>query len=160
MNRVDFFNMLDTKFTTISSRVASGQEFYVIVANAQLSTLTALEINGIRYSTPNYQANAQKFLNGGGGLLPTFTLDAGNPLSQFALAFRADAITSGGLIATQTGCVRANDAGASGEYRDGALTIQILDAATASLDGATGAASTGLLWESTVFWHKDGVDCY
>ena len=72
--------------------------------------------------------------------------------------------------------MKSNVPGLLGEYRNGALMIQALDASdvsggfvlnAASEEYATGStavhstlgyATTGLLWETTVFWHWDGPD--
>ncbi|MFB3106016.1 MAG: hypothetical protein ACE1ZA_14010, partial [Pseudomonadales bacterium] len=81
------------------------------------------------------------------------------------------------LLPTKTGCVKGNVPGLAGEYRNGALMIQALDASdvkagfvfdatneqyvanSAALHSPHGYATKGLLWESTVFWHWDG-GCY
>ncbi|MEQ1877660.1 MAG: hypothetical protein ABL958_13530 [Bdellovibrionia bacterium] len=152
---VDFFNLLDGGFTEISSKVSAGQEFIIIVANAQLSTGTYLEINGSTTRSTVYQTRVDDYR--AGAPLTKYTLAT---LTSFKLKFDANAITGGGLIPTQTSCVVGNDAGAKGEYRNGALTIQILDAATAQLSPTTKTATAGLLWEATVFWHKQGAGCY
>jgi hypothetical protein len=98
-------------------------------------------------------------------------------LLSLKLSFDAFAIISGDLVPTVTGCVKNNTPGALGEYRNGALMIQALDASAVSggfvfdaptdryVAGSTaihsplGYATDGLLWESTVFWHWDGA-CY
>ena len=67
--------------------------------------------------------------------------------------------------------MKSNDPGAHGEWRNGALTIQAVavDASGAdtfttdtsiSAGGVQGGATSGLLWESTVFWHWNGHACY
>ncbi|HEX4923329.1 MAG TPA: hypothetical protein VFV50_04555 [Bdellovibrionales bacterium] len=154
----DFFNLNGDGFTKITDRVGATQAFYVIVANAQLSPGAVLEINGVDYPVVDYQ---NKILAGGLGPR-TFTLGGPNQLTSLKIKFRADALTTNGLIATQTSCVVSNDPGANGEYRNGALIVQILDAATAKLDTATKTAAVdgGLLWEATLFWHKSGAPCY
>jgi hypothetical protein len=97
-------------------------------------------------------------------------------LDSLKLSFDAFAILSGDIVPTETACVIANDPGALGEYRNGALMIQALDgtdtgdfvfnAATAqyetsstAIHAAHGYATDGLFWESTVFWHWD-EGCY
>jgi hypothetical protein len=153
VNFVDFLNMA-SGFTRIRDRVSSTQRFYIIVANAQLSPGGVLEINGTDYPVTSYQQKVSNFRN----LLPTYSL---SELASFKIHFDRNAITQGGLVGTITSCVRSNQAGANGEYRDGALTVQILEANTAAINPATGtaAAQGGFLWEATIFWHHDG-DCY
>jgi hypothetical protein len=72
---------------------------------------------------------------------------------------------------TSTGCVRDNELGPHREWRNGALTLQAVeldeeDASDAfstdlalSAGGVHGVATSGLIWESTIFWHWDGP-CY
>lgn len=159
VNYVDFFNLLDSGFTKISDKVGSTQKFIIIVANAQLSPGAILEINGTKYPVVDYQKLVENFRTGTAPLTE-FTLAGSNPLASLKMKFKADALSSGGLIPTQTGCVVKNDSGATGEYRNGALVIQILDSSTATIDPSTKVASRGLLWEATVFWHKEGAGCY
>ncbi len=82
-------------------------------------------------------------------------------LSSLKVIFPKDVIAQGGLIGTETGCVRKNDPGKLGEYRNGAMVIQLLDAAKAKIDPMTKVATSdgGLLWEATVFYHWGG-GCY
>jgi hypothetical protein len=161
VNHVDFFNLLDSGFTKISDNVGPTQSFVIIVANAQLSPGAILEINGTDYTVVDYQKKVEDFRNGA-QTLTAFSLISANPLSSLKMKFKADALKSGGLIPTQTGCVVKNDPGANGEYRNGALTIQILDSAVAKIDAVTKTAAVngGLLWEATIFWHKSGAGCY
>ena len=53
-------------------------------------------------------------------------------LTSLTLGFDVFAILNGGLLPTKTGCVKGNVAGAKGEYRNGALMIQALDASDVS----------------------------
>jgi hypothetical protein len=159
------------------------------VANNDLSPGGVLEINGSSISVGAYRGLLDRYLSGTLGPGETFPLYKRQPptvseaangvvqLSSFKLSFDAFAIISGDIIPTVTGCVRGNDQGALGEYRNGALMIQALDASDVSggfvFDAATqryiagstqlhstlGYAMDGLLWESTVFWHWDGP-CY
>ncbi|MDB2426098.1 hypothetical protein N9W41_00985 [bacterium] len=159
-NKVDFFDMIDGKLVEINEAISDGnKEFYIIVANADLSTGGVLAINDKVINVKTYQDNflasdsayTKYSLNGS---------DSSTKLSHFSISFSADALLKGGLMATETKCVRANDAGKLGEYRNGALTIQVVDAANFDgLNPDTLSASSGLLWEATLFWHKDGK-CY
>jgi hypothetical protein len=83
-------------------------------------------------------------------------------LDSLALTFDRNAIPDGGLIGTETECVRSNEPGVGGTWRNGALTVQAVDPATVATDlsssagGVHGVATAGLLWEMTVFWHWNG----
>ncbi|MEQ1877490.1 MAG: hypothetical protein ABL958_12660 [Bdellovibrionia bacterium] len=160
VNYVDFFNLLDAGFTKISSNIGPTESFIIIVANAQLSPGAIIEINGTSYPVVDYQKKVEDFRSGAASALTVFTLNSANSLTSLKLKFKADALKSGGLIPTQTGCVVKNDPGINGEYRNGALIVQILNAANARIDATTKTAVSGLLWESTVFWHKEGAGCY
>ena len=91
----------------------------------------------------------------------TFSLSgqgADYPLNALKIFFEQDAISKGKLITSSTSCVKENVPGPSGAYRNGALTIQILDAFDYSLKKSTGLSSgnNGFLWEMTVFSHQGG----
>ena len=64
-------------------------------------------------------------------------------LTSFKMKFASNAITLGGLHPTATGCVKGNTPSPNGEYRNGALTTQLLDAS--GLGFSDGAADPGSL---------------
>jgi hypothetical protein len=169
--------------------VQSNSLFILTVANTAMSPGGVLEINGASIGVEKYHALVKRFLSG--TLLPgeTFPVYKMTPptnaetaagiqrLTSLKMSFDAFAIISGDLIPTNTSCVRGNTAGALGEYRNGALLVQALDAEdisdgyvldpvkkeyeadSNSVHATLGYATDGLLWESTVFWHWDGP-CY
>lgn len=195
LTTVDFFALPDGDGNPLheindnANAVGNDELFLLTVANSELSPGGVLEINGTSLSVVNYHGLLNRYLSGGmaaGESFPVYKLGVPTPaqaasgvvqLISLKLSFDAFAILSGDLIPTETGCVRGNDAGAKGEYRNGALMIQALDASNISagfkLDvptqryvaGSTaihavhGYATDNLLWESTIFWHwKEG--CY
>ncbi len=99
--------------------------------------------------------------------LPTYSLDGSDntiKLEKLGIYFSEDAIVNGGIIPTETKYVKSNELGANGEWRNGALTIQAIlvnDDGTVgfttdtsySNGGVQGVATSGLLYESTIFWH-------
>jgi hypothetical protein len=105
--------------------------------------------------------------------LPIYSLsgvDGTTALSEFGVYFHDLSIPLGDLHPSETGCVKDNDAGAAGEWRNGALTLQAVAVTSDGADdfttdtslsagGAQGVATSGLLWEATVFWHWSGP-CY
>ncbi len=165
-NTMNFFGLADPKFGEIQELIPDPQQrFVLIVSNAELSKSGMLQINNNVLNVLDYQ-NASRSKLQSGGSLQVFTLGvpqvAGDQqLSSFKLAFPVDAIASGGIIPTATGCVRKNEPGAKGEYRNGALVVQAVRADAVDLDPSLGVArsSSDLLWEATVFWHWDGA-CY
>jgi hypothetical protein len=156
VNSVDFYNLLQKDFTKITDRVAAGQEFIVIVANADLSPGAVLEFNGEAKPVVAYQQRVDNFIKGDSLALATYTLET---LKSFKLKFATNNLGDGILVPTETKCVRQNNASARGEYRNGALTIQILEKSSAQIDGQLRVAKPngGLLWEATVFWHRDST---
>lgn len=163
--QVDFFAMEEKKLGEIQDQIPGDNQFYLIVANAQLSPGAILEINGQSISVVAYQQKVDAFLKGDSGALVTYSLDglAGTTrLTSFRLLFQNDALSKGGLVPTQTGCVRNNDPGKNGEYRNGALTIQAVNTAGFIINPETWTASLDaeMLWEATVFWHKEKAGCY
>jgi len=78
---------------------------------------------------------------------------------KFQVVFSATIPVSSQLIGTTTELVRSNALGPQGTYRAGALTIQCIDDTGALIDAALGVikvGSPGLLWEATVFYHREG----
>ena len=72
---------------------------------------------------------------------------------------------------TETHCVRHNQLGPQGEWRNGALTIQAVAVdgngendfsldTNLSNGGVQGGATSGLLWEANIFWHWHERSCY
>lgn len=128
-----------------------NRRFIINVANAGLSPGAILEINGVDFPIIEWQAKVKRFLTNTlrpGEYFPVFKLseptaaEAANRilrLTSFKMKFASNALTVGGLHPTATGCVRGNDPSPNGEYRNGALTTQLLDAS--GLGYADGAAS-------------------
>ncbi|WP_141734970.1 hypothetical protein [Oligoflexus tunisiensis] len=152
---VDFFNLLDANFVEPAEAISPDQTFKIIVANAQLSPGARLAINGQSFAATDWQKRSQS------GDLPLFSLSgvAGTQkLESLALTFDPQKPISAQLIPTVTDLVRKNAPGPGQTYRAGALTIQIIDAKTGQIDPTLGVArigETGMLWESTLFWHKN-----
>lgn len=163
--------------------------FILTVANTELSPGGVLEINSTSMSVRDYKAAVDRYLSDTlrpGEKFPIYKFSAPNAIETAAgvqrlislkLSFDSYAILSGDLIPTRTNCVKDNNAGANGEYRNGALMLQALDASniaagftlnevtheyvggSSSVHSLQGYATDGLFWESTVFWHWSG-DCY
>jgi len=175
---VDYFGLAEPPQLEINQEISNpSQRFKIIIGNAQLSPGGVLEINGTNISVTAYQATPVADL-------PIYVLGTPGPgetqLTSLKMSFDVNAILNGDLIATETGCVKANAPGAHSEYRNGALTIQAIDADNHQIDTAvfnvqgnlvsgTGLAKqmgslpntdSGLLWESTLFWHWEGGFCY
>jgi hypothetical protein len=164
----DFFRLPDSAFQNIGEAITDPKHrFILIVSNAELSPGGVLEINGAKVGVLDYQKVIRSDFEAA-HVPQVYTL--GTPqtsgdlqLKSLSVNFAVDVIPKGGLIPTQTGCVRRNDPGANGEYRNGALLLQALDAASYQIDTVTNSAKIsrgGLLWEATVFWHRPDGICY
>jgi hypothetical protein len=172
---IDYFALLSDKLTNISDAIEPSPHFKLIVVNADLSDGGRLTINGTYdaldrsswVAVDDYDDTVLADLK-------VFSLDGSGSTTQLTalrLSFHELGILTGGLINTETGCVRDNDPGAAGEWRNGALTVQAVAVNTDGTDafttdtaisggGVQGGATSGLLWESNVFWHWKGGDCY
>jgi len=192
VNYMDFKNVGGDKLHEIdqpAKGIAPNTLFILTVGNTELSPGGVLEVNSTSMSVRDYHAAVNRYLTGtlySEEVFPIYKTgkpsateaDAGvQELISLKLSFDAYAILSGDLIPTVTGCVKDNHAGGNGEYRNGALMLQALDASdiaagftydedldqytsgSTSLNGTHGYATSGLFWESTLFWHWDG-DCY
>ncbi len=196
LTTIDYFALPDGSgnplFEITANKNAVGPSvivFMLTVANDNLSPGGVLEINGSSISVGAYRALLNRYLSGtlaAGEDFPHFkmvppttaeSLAGVKQLTSLKLSFDTYAILNGDLLPTKTGCVRSNTAGPDGEYRNGALLLQALDASDVSdgfefdaSDGVYEADSTeihwpmgyateGLLWESTVFWHWSG-ECF
>jgi hypothetical protein len=152
---VDFFQLLDGKFVEPAEVLSPEQGFKIIVANAALSPGARLSINGQSYSVLDWQKRTES------GDLPVFSLSgvAGTQkLESLTLTFDPQKPISSQLIPSVTDLVRRNAPGPGQSYRAGALTIQMIDAKSGQIDPNLGVAmigAPGMLWESTVFWHRD-----
>lgn len=166
-----FFNFASSNLRNLQQVVPAGTKFKIIVANANLSPGGRLVINNTYDpSHPPTWQKVKNYSNASLDSLPVYSLE-GLPgttrLREFGLYFDLSAIGSGDIIPTSTGQVRSNVPGRFGEWRNGALTIQVVrvnadgsDAFTTdpalSSGGKQGVATSGLLWESTFFYHSKG----
>ena len=166
-----FFAFKNSKLNNIPLHVADGVKFKIIVANGDLSPGGRLVVNNTYNS-----ANSATYIpvatydNTALSALPIYSLNgiAGTTkLTQLGLYFDTNVISSGNLLNTVTGHVRRNNPGLYGEWRNGALTIQLVVVNPNGSDGfktdlsisgggVQGVATSGLLWETTWFWHGQG----
>jgi hypothetical protein len=165
---VDFFNILNrsgtsvkgTKFDQLQATLTSSQRFYLIVVNAPLNPGGVLDINGTPVRATSYQNLTQQIISSG-VMPPAYTLGApltaGDlQLNSMKMSFDSNTPADHLLVPTApNNCVFTNIKGPKGEYRDGALVVQAVDAASIKLDPLTGAATAngGLLWEGIIYNH-------
>ena len=140
---------------SVQADTADKGDFKLIIANAELSPRIDIIVNGVRQNVRDY---GQRSLED----LPTFN---STTLTELRLAVSEDSFDDAELHRTISQCARANIAGANGEWRNGALTVQALSTTTGIIDstipaaGGQGVASSGMLHEIFMFWHA-GSYCY
>ncbi len=192
LTTIDLFNLPDGNGSPLheindnQNAVGPSQLFMLTVANQELSPGGVLDINGTSIGVVDYRSLLDRYLTGTlgpGEVFPQYKLVPPTPAETLAgvqqlfslkLSFDAFAIIAGDLLPTNTGDVKANTPGALGEYRNGALMIQALDASdvgggfvydavteryvagSTAIHSPHGYATDGLVWEATVFWHWDG----
>ncbi len=168
---VDYFGFLEAKLHEINEDISLLlQKFKLIVVNADKSPGGRLVINQA-YNENNISSytSVTSYDNTAIGSLPIYTLGTSGTatkLDQLGIYFDVNAILNRELIPTQTGCVRDNILSSDGEWRNGALTLWAVkvnddgsDAFTLDRDPSNGnitGITSGLLWESTLFWHWEG----
>ena len=166
----DFFNLQGGKLRNVTQNVLPGTKFKIIVANGNLSTGARIVINQVyNPSNPATFTNVTDYDNTPVSSLPVYTLNGvgGTALTSFGIYINPATSASGGLIQGNTGHVKNNTPGIYGEWRNGALTLQVVLVnsdgsdgfsvnASFSNGGVQGVATTGLLWEATLFHHGSG----
>jgi len=167
---IDAFAFLDGGLHAITEDITDvDTPFVLVIGNPDLSPRVRISINATYDETdPSTYGSVGAYANVPLADLATYSL-SGAPgttkLTSLQLNVDPTAIAVDGLQPTVTGCVRANDPGPDGEWRNGAITLQavaIADDGTIATDpsmsagGVQGVATANLLWEVTLFWHWDG----
>ncbi len=164
---IDYFD-IQGDLDDLDTIVGSSQLFHIIVANAALSDGAVLEINGVRHTVVEYEKLVADHV-AGGDPLRTYMLgdpseaqvDAGvRKLTSLSLTYDVNALLVGGVMPTDSACVLANDYGPNGEYRNGALLVQAVDANTGTIHATLNHATANLLWEASQYWHWGSSLCY
>ncbi len=139
----DYFDVLNGAPSVNSPEIginASSQKLLAFIANADLSIGGQIIIGNKIWNAVEYQKMIQKQLmawDGSSDLLDefgdplAFTLDEINlsagGTGTLRLNFLSTAILTGGLIPTQTGCVKSGPNITNGHWRNGALTLHVVD---------------------------------
>lgn len=172
LTAIDFFAIPASNQIEINEAITdSGQRFKLTVVNGDLSPGMRVII---QYTDQNgvsrlIDKTVDEYDDSATGGLITFTLGgAGNTarLDGLSIEMGQDVIYQAGVIPTNTGDVKGNTLGKNNEWRNGALTVQAVAVAANGSDafttddslssGGHGAATSGLLWEATLFWHWPG----
>jgi hypothetical protein len=177
--------------------IPDTKKMVAILANADFSQGGNLTIGSKTWSVLHYQEMVQSALASWDGVdLATLQDENGDPLAfslddleasqMLRITFNSLTIQQGGLHPTQTGCVKNSLDITNGRWRNGALTMHLLDASLLKAGGAANniyvaqnpddlipgmvggglhanpSNSSGFLWESTLFWHFEEYStlCY
>lgn len=166
---VDYFNAQGSSFSGVNDELSGGQRFKIIVANGDLSPSARISINQTYdEGDPSTYLLVTDYDDTATDDLTVFSLDgtAGTiQLTSLSIMFTETSIAEAGFLPSETGAVRDNTAGPDGEWRNGALTLQLVEVndsgdnfttdPSLSSGGVQGVATSGLLYESTIFWHWD-----
>ena len=188
---VNFLNASDPAYN-LGSKLANGVAFKVLVMNQYLNPAAKLTVGGAAYASVKDYGGQATTTDPAVLLAAQASHNIAN-VSSLAFNLPLDAFVSkdwwgdggvvrAGLMPTTTGCVnRVTSAGATptlgpnGERHDGALTLQLIKAATPSsaleLNYPAGGSKYGwrvkaadfttyVLAEYTVFWHHPNGKCY
>jgi len=171
LTSINFFAIPDSDQLEINEAITNqNQRFKLSVLNADLSPGMKLvmthEVDGVAHQT---EMAVDEYDNIPLESLPALSLGnkKGIPiLTSLRLQFNKDLIYEAAVVPTNTGDVKGNVPGKNGEWRNGSLTLQAIavnmDGSDAfSTDpsrsaGSHGAATSGLLWEASLFWHWEG----
>lgn len=168
---VNMMNILSTNLRNIQAVIPNGVRFKLIVSNSSLSPGGLLTINNTFdvNNSATYTA-VGPYSSTALASLPVYSIDGcsgSTKLTKLSMNFQSNALSVGGVMGSVTGFVRGNKPGRYGEARNGALTLQAVkvnsDGSSAfttstaqSNGGVQGFATTGLLWECTIFYHWNG----
>ena len=189
---IDYFDMLGGDQVD-SAGLDVNAQFVAVLANADLSSGGELTIGTKEWDVVDYQEMIQqRLLNYDGTDASTLVDETGASLvftlqeivdaaGTLRTSFKDRAIISGGLLGSNTGCVKGNIGWAeTGRWRNGALTLHLIQLDTIGngnaannswlaqtpgdlVDGMVGGGiianpdnTAGFLYESTVFWHWSG----
>lgn len=139
---VDYFEVDDliTDQVAVDDAISVNQKFFVIIANADLSSKSELHIGNRVYNVLEYQTMIHKKLKAWDGDLNNLKDDDGNsliitlqdidnPNGTIRNSFDSHSILDGGLHPTQTGCVKSDpeETFSKGRWRNGSLVTQLID---------------------------------
>jgi hypothetical protein len=152
-----------------------SRPFKIIIANAALSPGGRLVLNTTYDAEdPSSWIDVQDYADIPLSDLTVYSHDGSDGttrLESFGVYFHPLVFAMREVHPSSTGCVRDNELGPDGEWRNGALTLQAVEVddddgsddfttdLTMSAGGVHGVATAGLIWEGTMYWHWDGP-CY
>lgn len=162
-NVVDMMDLKESGMANVQDAVPSSKVFVVTLANAHLNPGAVIEINGVSMTAAEYQRRVDRALSGGAPLQSLSIGQAGSvaQLSSLKVKYDVMALKQNQVHRTQIKCVVENREGAGGEYRHGALVVQVhaLDSIKMDSQMRVSAPNGGLLWEASIFHHHGDGEC-
>jgi hypothetical protein len=160
---IDFINSPDPMVRHLLEKIPFNTKFYILIINGSSTKKTLLQINDSFESTSDYGRRSEGFALGKIKAMPIYTFAPGATtairLEQLKLHVQPTGLASADFTASSAlRCVIRNTPGPKGEYRNGALTLQIVDATMTTFDEITRGAGRAarLLAEFTL--HKEDPD--
>jgi hypothetical protein len=137
IDHVDYTNLKSTELTKVNAAISPDQLFIVLIANADLSPGAYITIGNNGYSAAYYQKMIHQALaewDGEGDLLDPngksliHSLNSINAVKgTLKTTFDQGVLQQGGIIPTETGCMKDNTyAAETGRQRSGSLTIHLV----------------------------------
>lgn len=161
---IDLLKSPDPKVRALLDRVPLHGEFYLVVMNGQHSPASLIQINDDYFFARDYATRSQQFAQGLDVPFKSYSFDSNKrakPLKKLKLHLLKEAEGNGHFVYTSRNCVVENQPGPKGEYRNGALTIQLIDTSVTTFDPITFGAGKGarLLAEFSVFREHEDSGC-
>lgn len=164
---IDIFTFAGSdKLTTVDKGVPSGKPFEISLANTDLSLGIGIKINDDDYTVLGDKWNdpSNPYLGRQWWLGRATDNDLNiHELKSLEIVFVSSNVLEekGQVVKSETGCVKANDPGKKGEYRNGAFILQLSPPGTQK-NVKHGHVEHGqnleFLYEVTVFHHTN-TDC-
>lgn len=149
----DLLKSADPRLRQLMDRIPFESSFYIILVNGQNYLDMSLWINSIKIPLNIYSENSKLFAEGHLRNWPVYSLSGlknTKKLNQLAIDFGPSIHN---LSKTQLSCARLNTPGPKGEYRNGALVLQIVNSSAMSFDTITKTAgkTAHMFAEVTIF---------
>lgn len=121
---IDFIHSPDPMVRQVMDKIPFNAKFRVVIVNGTRSKKTVLQINDQFEAAPNYGPRSDKSVF---SFSPRKKRGAIR-LESLKLHILKDAFAANEFASSSVKCVSKNVPGPNGEYRNGALTLQLVDA--------------------------------
>ena len=161
---IDLIRSPDPQVRHLLDRIPFKGEFYVVVVNGQNSPASLIQINDSYYFARDYTSRSKQFAKGMDVPFQKYSFDVrsgAKTLKNLKLHLLDGADEDATFVSTNRLCVVRNLPGPKGEYRNGALTVQLIETNVTTFDPITYGAGKGarLLAEFSVFRESELAKC-